>query len=258
MQCQFCNIHELLNPNILWQKCSCVADFSGLTWIFYEACMLFYCRELTEKIKDWWKKTSAASCYFQSSWQAKKNISQAPLLFLNGKYDWIFSPNILPKKSKKKSLEHPAPGLTSNSLLWEQNKFQPLISNISYTPIFLISKSISTIKKSLTFIFTLKLWIFTTPTVFFSEKMAVYKYPCSLVALINTHASSSTDPQLVTASHPHCCLWAGTRSFLPSALEIQRHLTQGSSPNLHRYCSSPRDYIDNLSKHLKGHRLKLH
>lgn len=64
----------------------------------------------------------------------------------------------------------------------------------------------------------------------------------------------------MTVSHPHCCLWAGTRSFLPSALETQRRLTQGSSPNLHRYCNTPvtRNHADDLSKHLKRHRWKLH
>lgn len=49
---------------------------------------------------------------------------------------------------------------------------------------------------------------------------------------------SPADPQPVTVWHPLCCHWAGTHSCPPSALETQRHLTQGSSPKLHRYCAS--------------------
>lgn len=57
----------------------------------------------------------------------------------------------------------------------------------------------------------------------------------SILCFLCLFVSCPSEPQPVTASRLHCYLWAGTHSSPPSVQERQNRLTQGSSPNLHRY-----------------------
>ena len=75
-------------------------------------------------------------------------------------------------------------------------------------------------------------------------EQSIYLYYIYLTCVC---VSSSTDQQPAIAWRLRCCLWVGTHSSPPSALETQSHLTQGNSPNPLRYTLTPlkHNYTDN-------------
>lgn len=58
-----------------------------------------------------------------------------------------------------------------------------------------------------------------------------------IIVLLSERLVFCTEPQPVTDWRLHCCRWAETPRFPPSAPGTQSRLMQGSSPDLHRYTS---------------------